>query len=135
MPRTHESSPQRSLRDADATGKLWKKGGSWSSQISALTKVQGKQGSDLRKLKRRIVGGGVSASGGLNPRGEYDATGNTSYALLDMVVIRAGSNAGAFYAIQPVPSATGTQPSPTLPDTGNLFWICISNSPPLGQWM
>ena len=91
----------------------------------------------INKLRRRIVSppGLGSAGGGLNPRGEYDASGATQYNYLDMVVVRAGSNAGTFYAIQNVPAATGTQPIPTCPDTGNQFWICISNSPPLGQWM
>lgn len=63
MPRTHLSSNQRSLRDSDATGKLWQKGGAWSSQISSLTKGVGKLNNDVRKLKRRIVGGTPAPAG------------------------------------------------------------------------
>lgn len=65
---------------------------------------------------------------GMNPRGEYDPT--ASYAAKDMVVIRAGANAGTFVCIKAHSGQT-----PHLPDTGDLYWYSISNNPVMGAWM
>jgi len=71
-------------------------------------------------------GGGKSS---VRFRGEYDPT--ASYAIGDIVVIRAGANAGSYGCIQ---ANSGT--SPQLPDIGNLYWISLSgNAPVLGAWM
>ena len=71
--------------------------------------------------------GGGKSSGSI--RGEYDMT--ASYAIGDIVVIRAGANAGSYVCIQ---ANSGT--SPQLPDIGNLYWISLSgNAPVLGAWM
>ena len=68
--------------------------------------------------------GGKGGGGGF--MGEYDPT--ASYAVQDYVVIRSGSNMGTFVCI----NANSAQ-APQLPDTGNLYWVCISNSQ--AQWM
>ena len=74
----------------------------------------------------RSGGGKVS---GLNFRGEYDPT--AAYNVNDVVVIRAGSNAGSYVCIQGI-----TATDPQLPDTGNLYWISLSgNAPSMGAWM
>lgn len=77
----------------------------------------------------RIRSNNAISTNGMNFRGEFDPT--ASYAVNDVVVIRAGSNAGSYVAIQP----SGGQ-APQLPDTGNLFWLSLSgNAPSLGNWM
>lgn len=75
----------------------------------------------------------ASSAGGSNVsgmifRGEYDTA--ATYAAKDMVVIRAGANAGTFVCI-----LANSAKAPQLPDTGNLYWISISNSPVMGAWM
>ena len=59
-------------------------------------------------------------------KGEYNPLAD--YVAQDVVVIRAGSNMGTFVCIQ----ANSAQ-APQLPDTGNLYWVCTSNSQ--AQWM
>jgi len=74
-------------------------------------------------------GGGFS-SGKMTFRGEYDS--ETSYAVQDVVVIRSGTNAGSYVCI--AAGATDTDP-PTQPDTGNTFWLSLSNASSAGTWL
>ena len=70
-----------------------------------------------------------AGGGGGTFRGEYDP--EESYAVQDITVISAGSNAGSYVCIQP-----NTGQAPQLPDTGNLYWVSLSgNAPAMGAWM
>jgi hypothetical protein len=60
--RPHESSGMRSPRDADATGKQWIRNGATAGELYALTNTVSRLNNMVEKLKRRIVGGGVSES-------------------------------------------------------------------------
>ena len=80
-------------------------------------------------IRRRILGGGGAGGVGGSFRGEYDPT--ASYAVQDIVVIRAGSNAGSFVCV----TANNSQ-APQMPDTGNLYWVSLSgNVPGGGNWI
>ena len=62
-------------------------------------------------------------------RGEYDDT--ATYSPQDVVVIRAGANAGSYVCI-----ASSTGNAPALPDIGNQYWINLNgNSPVGGAWL
>ena len=135
QPRFGAGSGLQSPLGGDDLTNQWKKTKVPSSSTFGLATTVARLVSEMAKLRRRVITPPGVGTAGLNPRGEYDATGKTNYAALDLVVVRGGSNAGTFYAIVDVPAATGTQPIPTCPDTGNQSWICISNSPPLGNWM
>src|SRR5579862_7029518 len=57
LPTFSESSPQRSLRDSAATGKLWQKDRTVSYQTSATMLALSRLQRQVEKLRRRIVGG------------------------------------------------------------------------------
>jgi hypothetical protein len=129
--RYHESSGLRNARDTDATGVQWKRNRVVSAQNyanqNALTQVI----RTVEKLKRRIVGG-VGGGGGLNLRGEWDATQSggayvTTYSVNDLVVISLGINSGTFVWI-------GTAPGNSPPWTGSQNWMQLPGSL-LGTWM
>lgn len=74
----------------------------------------------LRKPSQKL-----SRVRGMMFRGEYDEAEN--YNPQDVVVIRAGANAGSYVCIQ---STNGN--APTLPDIGNQYWINLNGNSPVG---
>lgn len=77
----------------------------------------------------------AASSGGATIRGEYTPTPSKPYKAGDIVVVR-GDNVGGFptgtYGC--VKNSPGATNPPTQPDTGNTFWISLSNGNTLGQW-
>jgi hypothetical protein len=74
----------------------------------------------------------ISGGGGLNLRGEWDATQSggayvTTYSVNDLVVISLGINSGTFVWI-------GTAPGNSPPWTGAQNWLQLPGGI-LGQWM
>jgi hypothetical protein len=57
LPRFHESSTQRSLRDSDSTGRQWHRNAKTTAQESANTRALRLIQQKIESLRRRIVGG------------------------------------------------------------------------------
>lgn len=77
------------------------------------------------------VGGGGGGPGGMNFRGDWSPTASPAYQLQDVVVIRSGPNRGTFVLVTANP---GTTP-PQQPDTGNVYWVSLSNGVTMGDWL
>lgn len=108
---------------------LWKAIDALQKQLRSSHQSGEQLARKIETQRRRILGGAAGAITGMNFRGEYDPT--ATYNPNDVVVIRAGSNAGSYVAI----AASGST-APVLPDTGNLVWLSLSgNAPSLGAWM
>ena len=82
----------------------------------------------LAYQKNPVFGGASDATG--NYIGEIDLTGGTAYKPQQWGRISAGSNMGTYICIQDTDALSNP---PQLPDTGNQFWNCVSNSQ--AQWM
>lgn len=129
MRQTREGSRYRPATDKDDVRQQPKQANKDRDQIRDILLSIEQLTRKADSMRRRILGGSGSAAAGMNFRGEFDPT--SSYAVNDVVVIRAGSNAGSYVAIQ----SSGSQ-APVLPDTGNLFWLSLSgNAPALGAWL
>lgn len=121
QPIFNESSGLRSTRDGDATSRQW-------LRMRTIGRVQG--GNDhqmfflrqqLARLRRRIVGGGATASSGMIFKGEWNGG---SYSSQNVVAYTpAGKSAGMYVALRNV--AAGVPP-----DTGGDDWFAFPNSPP-----
>ena len=64
--------------------------------------------------------------------GEIDMSGATVYKVRQWGVIRTGTPLGTYICIKETDAATNP---PTQPDTGNLFWLSLSNGDTIGNWL
>ena len=114
----------RPARDTDAVGRIWKKNQPIANQTAANTRAISNVTRQVNKLRRRIVGGGVTPSGGMNFRGEFDPT--TSYVVQDVAIVSSGSNSGTYICIL---ASTGNNPW-----AGGGYWVQLPQGQ-LGLWM
>jgi len=126
LPTPHEGSPQRVARDASDVSQQWKQVSKALDQIRNLHAVVETQSQTINKIRRRILGGSGGQASSSQFRGEY-STGE-SYAIGDMVVIRAGVSRGGYICIQ-----ANSNQAPQLPDIGNLYWVSLSGN--ASEWM
>ena len=118
----HAGSQMVSERERTATGKQWQISAQAEATIQhmaiAMERMQNEQG----KMRRRIIGGGGSTSGGMSFKGEYNGG---PYASQNVVVfVPDGGAAGTYIALKGVPAGIA-------PDTGNPYWMALP-FPPAG---
>lgn len=119
LPKFHESSPQRSLRDGDSVARIWQKARPLEQNGQRLANAVELLQRQFDRLRRRSGSG--EATAGMTHRGEWDA------ALLysPQNVVTRGS-LGEFIAL-------AMPPIGTAPETGAPYWHAWSYPPP-GVW-
>lgn len=129
MPRHHEASSQRSLRDSDATPRVWQKSLTMAQQMVRLCQEVEQIQRELNRLRLRkgVASGGTAAPrAGMIFRGLWhNAVDN--YTAQDVVFrTPSGGSAGVYIAL-------GNVPTGTTPETGAPYWAAFPYPPP-GVW-
>ena len=129
MPTYSEASGQRSLRDSDATPRIWQKSLTMDQQIVRLCIEVEQLQRELGRLRIR-KGAATStptvASTGMVFRGQWS---NVVVYDAQNLVFRTppGGSAGAYIAV------LNTIPAGTLPEQGEPWWAAVPY-PPAGMW-
>jgi hypothetical protein len=129
LPIAHELSGLTSLREPDSVLRQYIRSNKVNNQNSSDSEAIRNLARSVEKIRRRILGGSGGSSSDSLDTGEWDPT--RSYKAHQRTVIRAGANAGEFLCL-----IDHTGQNPTMPDTGNLYWLSLSgNAPVMGAWM
>lgn len=117
LPQFNESSSQQSLREADSTGKQWKRSSQMSAQLMRVSLVVEQLQRQLNRLRIHPGSSGPAATGMIF-LGEW--SGSTVYAVQN--VVNRGT-LGVFLCLS-VP------PAGTAPETGAPYWYAWVNPAP-----
>lgn len=119
LPKFHESSGQRSLRDSDAVPRQWQKNQITAGQTASLVENIKYLQQQLNRLRRR-AGAGEGGKGMIH-RGEWSATETYEF----QNVVQRGV-LGTFVCFEP--PAAGVPP-----ETGAPHWLAMT-WPSFGSW-
>lgn len=130
LPQAHELSGLDSPRESDSVLRQYRRANVSNFQQRSVVQAIYNLDRKIEKIRRRILGGAGAATPSGNYIGEIDLTGATQYQPQQFGRISAGSNMGTYVCITATDALSNP---PQLPDTGNQYWNCISNSQ--AQWM
>jgi hypothetical protein len=123
LPKFHEGSGMRSVRDSDTNALAWKKNSKTAGQSVSLTNAVAKLQRNVAQMRRKTIGfrAGGAGGGNFNVRGLY--VPGTIYNLYDAVIISAGTSTGVYWSV--------ISSNANAPDSG-IGWMQVATAQ--GTW-